>query len=401
VSAATTAVLLLTIAMGVALLARRLRVPYTVALVAVGLVLGATHLVPAPHLTKELLYSAFLPGLLFEAAFHLDARDFWRRKIAILTLAVPGVMLAIGVTTPLLVWATASFGLRSGFAWPEALVFGALIAATDPMAVVSLFRVVGAPRALSVVVDGESLVNDGTAAVFYSIALGFASGSALSAWGAGAEFFRVVGLGVGVGAALGFGISRIIGRIDDALVEITLTTIAAYGSFIVAEQLHVSGVLATVTAGILCGSYGARRGMSPTTRVAVESFWQYIAFVLNSIVFLLIGLAVRIEHLVELWPAIAVTYVVVMGTRAVVVFLTVALLRGTAERIEWKWGLVLTWGGLRGALSMVLALALAESFPNRTTVIRVTFGVVILTILVNGVTVAPLLRRLGLTDSSS
>jgi monovalent cation:H+ antiporter, CPA1 family len=399
-SLATAPVLLLTVAMGVALLARRLRVPYTVALVAVGLVLGGAHLMPAPHLTKELLYSAFLPGLLFEAAFHLDAGDFWRNRRAILTLAVPGVVLGIALTTPLLASVPARLGWTFGLAWPAALVFSALIAATDPIAVVALFRVVGAPRRLAVVVDGESLVNDGTAVVLYNIALGFASGATSSLAGAGFDFVHVVGLGVILGAVLGFGISKLIARIDDPLVEITLTTIAAYGSFIVAEELHASGVLATVTAGMLCGSYGAPRGMSPATRMAVQSFWQYVAFALNSIVFLLIGLEVRVAQLLEAWRPIVLAYLVVMAARGAVVFLTLALLRRTRERLEWRWGLVLTWGGLRGALSMVLALALAESFPDRWLVVRVTFGVVILSILVNGLTVAPLLRRLGMMEEA-
>jgi monovalent cation:H+ antiporter, CPA1 family len=393
---ATAPVLLLTVAMAVALIARRVRLPYTVALVVVGLILGATHLTRAPQLTKELLYSAFLPGLLFEAAFHLQAKDFWRNKAAILTLAVPGVVLAIAVTAPLLAWMPARLGWTSGLAWPAALVFAALIAATDPIAVVALFRVVGAPRRLSVVVDGESLVNDGTAVVLYTIAVGVASGTTSSLGGASLDFVRVVGLGVALGAALGFAISMLIARIDDPLVEITLTTIAAYGPFIVAEQLHASGVLATVTAGMLCGSYGAPRGMSPSTRLAVESFWQYVAFALNSMVFLLIGLDVRTAQIVQSWRSILLAYAVVMLTRAVVVFLTLAILRRTRERIEWTWGLVLTWGGLRGALSMVLALALAESFPDRWRVVHVTFGVVVLSILVNGLTVAPLLRKLGM-----
>jgi len=377
----------------VALLARRLRIPYTVALVAVGLLLGATDVMPAPHLTKDLLYSTLLPGLLFEAAYHLDARDFWRNKSAILTLAIPGVVIAICVTTPLLA--------ITFMAWPAALVFAALIAATDPIAVVALFRVVGAPRRLSVIVDGESLVNDGTAVVFYTIAVGVAAGSTTTVWSAATDFIRVVGLGVAVGLALGFTVSTIIKRIDDPLVEITLTTLAAYGSFIVAEQIHASGVLATVTAGMLCGSYGAPRGMSPATRVAVESFWQYIAFALNSVVFLLIGLDVRIGQLLASWQAIGVAYVIAMAVRAMVVYLTLAILRRTRERLEWRWGLVLTWGGLRGALSMVLALALVESFPDRLVVVRVTFGVVVLSILVNGLTVTPLVRALGLTETGT
>jgi monovalent cation:H+ antiporter, CPA1 family len=395
---ATAPVLLLTVAMGVALLARRLRLPYTVALVIAGLALGTAHLMPPPQLTRELLYSVFLPGLLFEAAFHLDGGDFWRNKGAIMTLAVPGVVLAIAMTAPLLSWAPARLGWTSGLTWPAALVFAALIAATDPIAVVALFRVVGAPRRLAIVVDGESLVNDGTAVVLYTLAVGFASGATWSISGASLDFVRVVGLGVALGAALGFAVSMIITRIDDPLVEITLTTIAAYASFIVAEQFHASGVLATVTAGILCGSYAAPRGMSASTLVAVKSFWQYVAFALNSMVFLLIGLDVHIGQLLESWRSILLAYAIAMSVRGAVVFLTLAILRRTRERMEWTWGLVLTWGGLRGALSMVLALALADSFPDRWRVVRVTFGVVLLSILVNGLTVAPLLRRLRIRE---
>jgi CPA1 family monovalent cation:H+ antiporter len=398
----TAMVVLLSVATGVTVLARRLRAPYTVALVAAGVLMGATHVTSVlqmPSLSKDLLYSALLPGLLFEAAFHLNARDFWRNKAAILLLAVPGVVLAIALAAALLVYVPGLLGLDVGFAWPAALVFAALIAATDPIAVVALFRAVGAPRRLAVIMDGESLVNDGTAVVLYAIAVGLASGSTSTPWGVALEFVRVVGLGLLVGAALGFVLSELTARIDDPLIEITLTMIAAYGSFIAAERIHASGVLATVTAGMLCGSYGAPRGMSQATRFAVESFWQYVAFALNSIVFLLIGLDVRLGRLVASWPAIVLAYVVVMATRAVVVGLVLGVLLRTRERIDWKWGVVLTWGGLRGALSMVLALALAESFPARLLVIRMTFGVVILSILANGLTVAPLLRRFGLTRS--
>jgi CPA1 family monovalent cation:H+ antiporter len=396
-SLTSTAVLLLAVAMVVALLARRLRVPYTVALVAVGLALGGFRAMPAPHLTKELLYSVFLPGLLFEAAFHLDAKEVWRNKRSIFTLAVPGVVLAIALTAPLLVVVPAALGVP-GFAWRAALVFAALIAATDPIAVVALFRAVGAPRRLALIVDGESLVNDGTAVVLYTIALGVASGTTTSVLGATADFARVVGLGVLVGAGLGYMISEVIARIDEPLVELTLTTIAAYGSFALGEQLHASGVLATVTAGVLCGSYGAPKGMCAATRLTVESFWQYIAFALNSVIFLLIGLGVRTERVFGSWRLIVLAYLIVMLTRAALVYLVVLLLRRTRERVPWSWGAVLTWGGLRGALSMVLALALADSFVDRDVVVQVTFGVVTLTILVNGMTVAPLLKALGMAD---
>jgi CPA1 family monovalent cation:H+ antiporter len=395
---ATTVILLFGLAAGVALLARSLRVPYTTALVVAGLVLGPTHVLPALHLTKELLYAVFLPGLLFEAAFHLDARQFWLQKFAIASLALPGVVIAIAVTAPALVLTSQAVSFGPVFAWPAALVFAALIAATDPIAVVALFKSLGAPRRLGVIVEGESLVNDGTSVVFYTIAIGVASGAEVGISGAAVDFVRVVGLGVLLGATIGFLLSLLTARVDDPLIEITFTTIAAYGSFILAEQFHASGVLATVAAGMVIGSYGAPRGMSQTTRIAVQSFWEYVAFALNSIVFLLIGFQVSVGRLLTSWEPIAVAYVVVMAARAIVVFLVLASLRRTSERIPWSWGAVLTWGGLRGALSMVLALALADDFPQRSLVVTVTFGVVLLSILANGLTVGPLLRRLGLGE---
>ncbi len=392
---ATTAVLLFGLATGVALLARALRIPYTVALVAAGLVFGPTHALGAAHLTKELLYAVFLPGLLFEAAFHLDARQFWLDRGAILSLALPGVVLALGVTAPLL---ASNSPLVPVFAWPSALVFAALITATDPIAVVALFKTLGAPRRLGVIIEGESLVNDGSSVVLYTIAVGIATGAEVGLSRAAFDFVRIVALGVLVGAAVGFLCSELIARIDDPLIEIALTTITAYASFILAEQFHVSGVLATVAAGMVTGSYGAPGAMSPSTRVAVESFWQYVAFAFNSIVFLLIGFEVSVGRLLHSWAPIAGAYVVVMAARAGIVFLVLAIFRRSSKPIPWRWGAVLTWGGLRGALSMVLALALGDGFPERSLVVTVTFGVVILSILVNGLTIGPLLKRLGLRE---
>jgi len=390
----TTTILLFAVATAVALVARALKMPYTVALVLAGIALGAGRILPAPHLTKDLLYAVFLPGLIFEAAYHLGARQLEQNKRLILGLAFPGVLLAVAVTTGLL--ALTPFGPVSSLT--GALVFAALISATDPIAVVGLFKSVGAPRRLGVIVEGESLVNDGTSVVVYTLALLFATGGELSLLQASFDFVKVVGLGIFVGAALGFAISKASERIDDPLVEITLTTIAAYGSFVAAEELHVSGIIATVTAGVVCGSFGAPRGMSPSTRLAVEAFWEYVAFALNSIVFLLIGLEVTLGSLFADWKPIVATYLIVLLARAVVVFGASAALRRTSERIPWSWGLVMTWGGLRGALSMVLALALPAGFPERSPIVSTTFGVVILSIIVNGLTTAPLLRKLGLCD---
>jgi Na+:H+ antiporter len=394
-------ILLFIVATAVAMLARRLRLPYTVALVLAGLFLGQLHAFEPPHLTQDLLFVVFLPGLLFEAAFHLNFREFRRDKSVILALAVPGVLAAILVTAAILVPVASLLPLAEILTWEHALVFGALVAATDPIAVVGLFRSLGAPHRLAALLEGESLLNDGTSIVFFTLILGVVAGESLSASGVVLEFMRVVGLGVGIGFVVGLVISTVIQRIDDPMIEITLTTIAAYGAFAGAEHFHGSGVIATVVAGMLCGNYGARTGMTPTTRVAVETFWEYIAFALNSLIFLLIGFEVRLPDLVAYWQLILSAFLAVLLGRSIVVFGVSALTARGARRIPAAWRAVLSWGGLRGGLSMVLALGLPRTFPNRDLLVATTFGVVLLSILVQGLSMAPLLRRLGLARSST
>jgi len=391
-------VLLFVVATAVAIAARRLRLPYTVALVLAGLVLGLVRLFEPPTLTKELLYAVFLPGLLFEAAFHLEFRDFWRDRFSITALAVPGVVVAVALTAMLLDLVTRVLGLGPGFGWGHAVVFGALIAATDPIAVVGMFKSLGAPHRLRVLLEGESLLNDGTAIVLFSLALNMVSGAQMSASGMVVEFARVVGGGLAVGVLVGLAISQVIRQIDDPMIEITLTTLNAYGSFLAAEHLGFSGVIATVSAGMLCGNYAARTGMSPSTRIAAETFWEYIAFALNSIVFLLVGLHVHVRELANSWQLVIVAYGAVTLARAGVVFAVLALER-SRRREAWptSWAAVITWGGMRGSLSMVLALALPPALPYRDLLITVTFGVVLLSILMQGLTMGPLLRRLGIT----
>ncbi|MEJ2653069.1 MAG: Na+/H+ antiporter [Gammaproteobacteria bacterium] len=391
----TILILLFSVAAAVAIAVRQLRVPYTVALVLTGLTLGILNLFTPPHLTKELLFSVFLPGLLFEAAFHIEFREFWRNRLTIASLAMPGVGAAVALTTVTLAPVVNTLHLEQNFTWQYALVFGALIAATDPIAVVAVFRTLGVPRRLSVLLDGESLLNDGTAIVFFTLSLSLVIGAGVTGWQLTTDFLKIVGFGGLIGAAVGLGISQVIKQIDDAMIEITLTTIAAYGSFVMAEHFHSSGVIAVVVAGVLCGNYGARTGMTPSTRVAVETFWEYVAFALNSMVFLLIGLEVHLDALFGSWQVILVAYLVVTAGRGLVIFAVSGLLRRTREKIPWPWSIVLTWGGLRGGLPMVLVLSLAKDFPHRDLLVTMTFGVVMISILVHGMTISPLLRWLG------
>lgn len=389
-------VALIALATGVALVARWLKFPFTVALVVAGILVGLTHVMPAPHLTKDLLFSVFLPGLLFEAAFHLDVRKFFENKVAILALAVPGVVVSVGLTAAILIPLAPRVHLE-GLSVAGAFVFASLIAATDPIAVVALFRTLGAPKRLTVLIEAESLLNDGTSVVLFGIVVAAATGEATSIGAGLLHFVTVAGMGVVVGGAFGLAVSAIIRRVDDVMIEITLTTIAAYGSFVIAEELGYSGVIATVVSGMVAGNYGARSGMTPSTRLAVESFWEYVAFALNSIVFLLIGFQVKLIDLVHAWKPILAAWVAVILARAALVLLVSALLRRTKERAPWSWAALLTWGGLRGGLSMVLALSLPLALEGRDSIVTLAFGVVIVSILVQGLTMPWLLRRLGAT----
>lgn len=389
-------VLLFVIATLVAILSRRWNLPYTVALTVAGLIVGSLHLIEPPQLTKEFLFAAILPGLIFEAAYHLEFDRFRENAKVINALAIPGVAAAIGISAAILMAEVKTFEITEGFSLSHALVFGALISATDPIAVVSLFRSLGAPKRLMVLVEGESLLNDGTAVVFFTTLLAYALGQALTVGGAVIFFVTVVGVGVVVGAVVGLVVSQVTKRIDEPMIEITLTVIAAYGSFGLAEQVHASGVIATVVAGMLCGNYAAHVGMSPTTRIAVQSFWDYFAFALNSVVFLLIGFEVSTPSLLEYWPAITAAFLAVLVGRIIVVYTVSSLLARTKERLPWSWRAVLTWAGLRGAISMVLVLGLPYNFPHRDLLVHMTFGVVVLSILVQGMTMNPVLKWFGI-----
>jgi CPA1 family monovalent cation:H+ antiporter len=392
----TILILLFMVATAVAIAVQRLAVPYTVALVFTGLVLGLLHAFEAPHLTKALLFNVFLPGLLFEAAFHIEFKQFWRNRLTINSLALPGVLAAIALTALILTPVANALHFVQDFTWKHALAFGAIISATDPIAVVAVFKSLGVPKRLSVLLEGESLLNDGVAIVIFTLSVALVAGRVVTGAELVLDFIKIVGIGALIGAGVGLAVSQVIKQVDDPMIEITLTTIAAYGSFLAAEHFQYSGVIATVSAGMLCGNYGARVGMSPSTRMAVETFWEYVAFALNSIVFLLIGFEVHFQALLASWQAILVAYLVVTGGRALIIFGASSLLRRTRERIPWAWSVILTWGGLRGGLPMVLVLSLQKDFPHRDLLVSMTFGVVLLSILVHGLTMSPLLRWLGI-----
>jgi CPA1 family monovalent cation:H+ antiporter len=394
---------LLIVASVIAVVANRLRIPYTVALVIGGLVLGSTHRLSIlqsmtgdqrPNwLTPEVVLILFLPPLLFEGSIKIRTRHLRENLAPILLLANVGVLAATLITGLAVHWA---FGLPIMIA----LLFGSIISATDPISVLSVFEEMGVGKRLSTIVEGESLFNDGTAVVLFGILLAGISSGHLSVANGVAQFLMVVLGAAALGSLLGYLISKITQKIDEPRIEITLTTILAYGSYMMAQSLHLSGVIATVAAGIVVGNFGASTGMSPRTQMAMWSFWEYAAFVINSILFLMIGMQVRIADLVQGWHAALLAIGAVLLGRILSVYGLTPLSNLFSERIPLRWQHVLVWGGLRGALALALVLSLDPAFPYRADLLAWTFGVVAFSLIVQGLTIKPLLRLLGITATA-
>lgn len=395
-------VLLLVIA-AVAIATRLTKLPYPIALILTGLGFAvALRALPSlrelplsqVQLTPRLILVLFLPALLFESTLHIEASMLRRTWLPIVALAIPGVVVTAGIVGALIHWGV-------GLDWPTSLLFGALISATDPIAVVAIFKRLGAPLQLEVIVEGESLFNDGTAVVLARIMLGVVVAGTFAPVAGVIEFITVVGGGLLLGVATGVLLSRLIARLDNHQIEITLTMILSYGTFMLGEALHVSGVIAVVAAGLVMGNVGARAGMSPVTRLALLTFWEYVAFLLNSIIFLLIGLQVDLGGLVRYLPAIGIAIAAVLIARALVVYGFGVLLRPLLPHFSRQALHPLFWAGLRGAVSLAVVLSLPVDLPNRTLLLNMTFGVVLFTLLVQGLTMGPLLRRIGIGASGA
>ena len=383
--------ILLLIAALVALIARRARMPYTVGLVIAGVGLASVGVLQGFPLTKELIFRAFLPPLIFEAAFFLRWKELKANFAPIIVLASLGVVIAGSV-------AASAMALIGGWNWPVAIVFGTFIAATDPVAVIAMFKELKVEGRLRLLVEAESLFNDGVAAVLFSVALIYVSGEPLTASIAGASLLREVGGGIASGALVAGLVLFLAGRTSEHLVELTFTAVAAFGAFLLAEHFHCSGVLAVLVAGLAIGNLGHIGSISDEGREAVGAFWEFAAFIANSIVFLLIGVK---EHalgplMLRHWNLIAIAVIACLIGRAIAIYGLAALFRKSKHNIEMRHQHVLIWGGLKGALSLALAIGLPDDMPYREEVVAVTFGVVAFSVLVQGMTMPVLMKRLKL-----
>ncbi len=353
----------------VAMLTRRLRMPYTVGLVLAGMGLYFSHIYIKWHLTKELIFSVFLPPLVFEAALFISWREFKRDFPVVALLASVGVLLASAVTA-------AGMHFAFNWDWGSAAAFGVLIAATDPVSVIATFKETRVPGRLRLLIEAESLLNDGTAAVAFVAVLGVLAG-------AHSDFVSITGTllltmigGALIGAIVAAGFMLLAGRTPDYLVEITFTTLAAYGSFFVAEHFHLSGVLAALTAGLVVGNFRSSALITDAGRLALEPFWEYVEFIANSLIFLLTGAQEAQQNFKNLWLPVVLAILLVTLGRAVAIYPLCAVFSRSRLKVDARHQHVLFWGGLRGALALALALALPDDLPQHDSVVTLTFAVV-------------------------
>lgn len=389
---------LLAVAVLLGIVAQRTRLPLTVVLAAIGFLTGALTTIQSPlqgEQFEEVLVFLFLPVLVFEAAFGLSTRSFIRNFVPILVLAIPALAVSAAV-----VGLALSVGLN--IALVPALLFGALISATDPVAVVAIFRNLGVPRRLLTLVEGESLLNDGVAIVLFTILLAAATGQELNVARGIWEFILVFVGGAVIGGLVGLLAAFVLPWLD-RLSAAALSLVVAYGGFVLADDvLGFSGVTATVAAGLVLGGSAPIRATAPI-RELWEGLWETLGYVANALLFLLIGLAIEPALLIDNAGAIGLAIIAVLVSRAVAVIPLVVFLERVAHipPVGFRNQAVLIWGGLRGGVALALALALPEELAEREQFVAMTGGVVLATLVLNATTIGALVRRLGLDTLSS
>jgi CPA1 family monovalent cation:H+ antiporter len=373
------------------LVSRRARLlPYPVVLAAAGIAVGLLPGGQFPRLGGSVILLAFVPGLVFEAALTLDLTEFRRRLLPVSLLATAGValtVLLIGALTHLML----------GFSWASGFLLGAILAATDPIAVVTLLRRLKAPGGLAAILEGESLFNDGTGVAVFSAVLATILSGAPSFGDATIRFLEITLGGTAIGIAVGFLGLGLLRFAEDAPLEILATLVIAYGSYLAADVLHASGIVAVVVAGIVVARYGAQLGRLHGPQLL--GFWSLLAFVLNAMLFIIVGAAVPAWTLLPVAWLVLGAFLIMLITRAVPVYSLLAVAAYRGPSIPWRWRHVTFWAGLRGALSVALALSVGglDGVDSRVSV--VAYGVVLLSLLVQGSLMAPVMRGLKIQSA--
>jgi Na+/H+ antiporter len=388
--------------------ARVLSIPYPIVLVVGGLVMGFIPGLPEAELAPELVLVIFLPPLLYSAAFFADLRELKRNARPISLLAI-GLVLVTMCTV-----AVVAHALVDGMSWGAAFTLGAIVAPTDPVAATAVARRLNVPRRLVNVIEGESLVNDGTALVAYRVAAAAAVGGTFSLLDASVEFVLGAIGGIAIGLAVGWVISEIRRRIDDVPIEVTISLLSGYAGYLPAEAIHASGVLAAVTVGIVLG-WRAPQISTASMRLTGYAIWEILVFLLNALLFVLIGLQLPMildglagESTATLLAQAAAVSLAVILTRIAwmntVVYVVRALDRRPsqrARRTDWRFRMIGAWAGMRGSVSLAAALALEPGFPNRDIVLFLTFSVIFVTLVLQGLTLPAVIRRLQVSDDGA
>ena len=399
-------VILLLIALTVIFITRRLAVPYTLGLVVVGLLIGLFGPAQGIQLTPDLVLFVFLPALLFEGAWSISVERLRKNWLTIFLLAVPGLLLSLVLIALLLHFFT-------GLAWVDAFLLAAILSPTDPVAVLGLFRQLKVNEDLSTIIEGESLFNDGVAGALYQICLAFVliavRGQTLTTgqavWLALGTLVLQAGGGSLLGIIIGFLISRFVKFIDDPLIETTMTIVAAYGAYLLADFLHLSGILAVIITGLILGSYGRSMGMSERTREVVDDFWSIAAFIVNALLFLLVGVQLNPTGFFagggigSLLLIAGLSIIAVLLARLVMVLLLPSRLLTVPRPYVRSWRFTIFWSGLRGALSLALVLAIPLNVPSHNLLIFATYAVVLFTLLVQGVSLRWIVKPLPSTSA--
>lgn len=379
--------LILLISAAVAIFARRFHLPYTVGLVFAGTALALSPISFDLPLTKELIYSVLLPPLIFEASFHLNWRELKKDLLPISIFATLGVVISAALV---------GAGLHAILGWEliPAMLLGTLLSATDPVSVIATFKEMNLKGRLRVFVEAESLFNDGTVVVLFMLTL--SGGASLTLGHSAVLILSMVSGGLLCGFLTGGAGLLLMGRTEDHLVEATVSTVVAFGSFLLAEHIGFSGVISTLAAGLSLANLGSSDRISLLGREAISGLWEFVGFVANSTIFLLIGRELAKTNLLNFASASILTIALVLLSRGVATYGCSLLFNWSRWRLPFSNQRVLIWGGLRGAIALALVLELPLEMPERTMLITVCYAVVAFSIIVQGITIPGLLRREGL-----